>query len=528
MIGFWVPSEAQENEGPGPRSAAPPAENGESAMQKDNAQPPAPDADDPYGPPALAMPGNAGNPDVTEPANINELPADSSIANHEVRPATVVPPPPVAAAATPLMRFEEDMPVGPAFDSTQAVREQAQNLSEDADVPDLLPPPDTLPSLSMVPTFRLGPATVAVGLRYQALYDNNILLLSNNPQGDFEHIVSPRLSLSLGNAGYGITNENASANAPTANAIMDKPNYLVLNYDPQFIFFHHYGQYNAFEQALRLTGQYVLSRTVLRETLLYNHSTDPDRELQGRVSRDVVSSDTSALYRASDRISYVLGGTALVQNYEQGINSDQGRLQFSTRYTATPNWTVLLGAAGGDLLPEKGTSQVFEQASLGTQTQIGTDLSVYLSFAGDFREPGDSGKVRLTPLFDANIRYQPSPETQVELSAHRQIFSSSGYINQDYVSTRITLKATQRLWQTYKVAADLGYENADYFQFGAQTAGPRSDNYPTARVEFSYERFDDLEAGIFYEFQKNFSSLPDSSFSGQQFGIELRIGNLNL
>jgi hypothetical protein len=528
---LWVPLEAQENEDPHPRPSISPAENGVPPAQNENGPPSAPDADDPYGPPP-AMPVSPANEDATEPASPKEVPSDSSTANRENNAGSVVPPPPVGATPQPqipdLMRFEEDVTGGRMFETPEARREQAEDLPEVGDVPDLLPSQDSLPSLSIVPTFRLGPATMAVGLRYEALHDSNILLSPNGQLGDFEHIVSPRLSLSLGNAGYGITNEPTNATAALGNALVQPPNYLVLNYDPQFIFFQRYGQYNAFEQEIHLNGQYAWPRTVVRESLDYNHSTDPDRELQGRVSRDVLSNYTNATYHASDRISYELEGTALVRNYADEINSDEGRLRFSTKYTASPNWTLSAAGAGGALLPEKGTSQIFEQALFGAQNQIGSDLSIYFSAGGDFRETENTGHARVTPLFDAIIRYEPSPETQVELLAIRQIFSSADIVNQDYVSTRVSLHASQRLWQTYKVAVDLGYENADYIQFGPQTATPRSDNYPTARVEFSYARFDDLEAGVFYVVRKNFSSDSYSSFSNQQFGIEFRIGNLNL
>lgn len=547
ILGIVTPSAAQEPAPPGGHVPAPHEDNGAPAQPGQNGQndqngqngqngmPPGSDGDDPYGPPPLMTPGNPANGDVTEPANPNEMPSDSSTTNHEANSGNVVPPPPPVAApaqapAPDLMNFEENVTAEPSFESTETQRDQAEALSEVGDVPNLLPPPESLPALSIVPAFRLGPATMAIGLRYEALHDNNILLSPNDRQGDFEHIISPRFSLSVGDAGYGDADLGIASQNTTLvqNTVTQKPNYLALNYDPQFLFFQHYRQYNAFEEQLRLNGQYVLPRTILRESLNYNHTTDPDRELQGRVSRDILSNDTDALYHASERIAYELEGTVLVRNFADEINSDEGRLRLWTRYAATPSWTVSVGAAGGALLPEEGTTQVFEQAWLATQNQIGTNLNVYLAVGGDFREPESTGEILVTPLVDAIIRYVPSTETEVDLTAIRQIFSSADVINENYVSTRISLTATQRLWQTYKVAAALGYENADYFQFGPQTFGPRSDNYPTAKVEFSYARFDDLEAGIFYEYRKNFSSNPDSSFLNQQVGIEFRIGNLNL
>lgn len=519
IVGLWVPSEAQEIEGPRPRSPAPQGQNG---------TPPAADVDDPYGPPPLVAPGNSPDEDVTEPVNpnINTTPADSSISNQEQATNNVVPA--AHAIALPpapkpeLMRFEEDTETGTPFETMEEQREQAEALAEVANIPTVLPPPESLPALSIIPAFRLGPMTAALGLRYQGLYDNNILLAPNNQQGDFEHIIAPRLSLSLGDAGLGYT---TLADTALEIPIQQKPNFLELDYNPQFLFFQHYRQYNAFEQQLKLNAQYVLARTILRQSLSYNDSTDPDREIQGRLSRQVFASDTDATYQASERIAYELDATALVRNFEQEINSDEGRLRFTPRYAVNPDWTVSVSVAGGELFPEQGTSQVYEQAMLGTQNQIGTDLNVYLSAGADFREPENTGQVQTTPLFTAFIRYAPSTETQVVISAIRQIFSSSDVVDQDFTSSRVTVTATQRLWQTYNVDLEVGYENADYYQFGKQTSAPRSDNYPTAKVEFSYARFEDLQAGIFYQVRRNFSNDPSSSFSDQQVGVEFRIGN---
>lgn len=521
-MGIWSTAAAQGIEGPRPRS---------SAAQGDKGVPAATESDDPYAPPPLGPPGRYSNEDVIEPINSNMVPSDSSTSNREANADGIVAPPPVAvqAPASDWMSFEEDLTGEPSFETMERRREEAEFLPEKPDMPSLLPPPESLPELSIIPAFHLGPATLALGLRYSAFYDDNILLSADGHPGDFEHSVSPRFSLSVGDAGYGDAGLGyASGNSTLKNAAAQKPNYLALNYDPQFLFFQHYAQYNAFEQQLHLNGQYVLSRTILRESLTYNHSTDPDRELQGRVSRDIVSSNTGALYQASERIAYELEAAAQIRNFEDEINSDEGRLRFWTRYAATSRWTLSVGAAGGELIPEKGTSQVFEQAWLATRNQIGTNLNVYLGVGGDFRQPQTTGEMRTTPLVVADIAYEPSTETRVDLSAIRQIFSSSDVVNQDYVSTKISVTAIQRLWQTYKVAVNVGYENAEYFQFGPLTAGPRSDNYPTARVEFSYARFNDLEAGIFYQVRKNFSSDSFSSFSNQQVGIEFRIGNLNL
>ena len=387
------------------------------------------------------------------------------------------------------------------------VEQQPRILAEDSDVPELLPQEEgALPTLSIIPVLTLGSVTVRLGANYTGVYDTNILLASQSPQRDFAHTLSPRLSVGLG------------------DYLKAKHNYLAFEYQPQFTFFQRYSQYNAIDQQLQLDGQYELTKTVMRGTLAYTHSSDPDRELQGRVSRDVLSSEVGATYQQSDRFSYDLDGEALIRTFQQGINSDEGRLKFWTRYAADSIWTVSVGPAVGALLPEEGDTQLFAQPWAAVQGKIGTDVNVDLRMGGDFREAQNSGEVMSTPVFDASVRYQPTTNTTLELSGVRQIFSSPDVVDQDYISTKVTLKASQIFWQTYTVAVEGGFENASYFQFGNDTAGVRSDNYPYTKVEFSYSRFKDLEVSAYYIFRENFSNAVDSSFSDQQVGVQLRVG----
>jgi hypothetical protein len=392
-------------------------------------------------------------------------------------------------------------------DSLDVQRQEALDLAEQMEPDNFWVEQEPLPVLSIIPALHLGPATLALGVDYIGLYDSNILLSSTDTQSDFEHVLSPRLQVSLG------------------DGVKRQSNYLALEYDPQLVFFQHYSQFNTLNQQLRLDGQYATKRTTLHESLAYNQTSDPDRELQGRDSRVVVSSDTTATYQLTGRISCELDGTALIRNFQDEINSDEGRLRFWTQYMVTPAWTVALGAAGGEVVPEVGNSQTFEQAWLRSILQVPGGLSFNLAMGGDFREMDSTSRLYATPVLDATIQYVPTTETQFDLSAIRQIFTSPDVVDQNYVSTRVSLRASQRFLQSYKMILEGGLENASYYEFdGVGVDGNRSDNFPYGRVELAYSRFQDLEVGVFYLFQKNFSSLADLSFSDQQAGLQIRIG----
>jgi hypothetical protein len=164
IVGLWVPSEAQEI--PGPRPPAPQGQNGMPLA--------AGAVDDPNENTPPMEPKSPLDEDGAEPLNLNRVPSDSSTSDHEAPSNSVVPPAPAAAPAPDLLRFEEDATAEPFIETMEVRREQAEDLPEEANVLALLPPPESLPALSIMPAFRLGPMTMAFGLRYGALYDNNI------------------------------------------------------------------------------------------------------------------------------------------------------------------------------------------------------------------------------------------------------------------------------------------------------------------------------------------------------------------
>ena len=364
--------------------------------------------------------------------------------------------------------------------------------------------PDT--RMSIVPAWHVGPVTVRLELRLGVLYDDNILLSQDHRQADWTYVLAAGFSLGLG------------------NSVEQKGNFLMLEYLPQVELFQSHGQYDALDQHARLSGQYAGAWTTVQGALEYDHNSDPDRELGGRVSRDVLAADLGANYHESERLEYRLDGTLLVRNYEQGINSDEGRVRGWAWYELRPDLTVGLGVGGGALVPETGGTQGFEQVWVGATGRVSPTLSFDLRVGADLREPENEPGVMGTLLFDLTARYEPSKQTRFELAAVRQIFSSPDVVDQDYISTRLVAKATQRFWQIYKLELEGGYENADYVSVGAPGAGAREDNYTFGRVRASYAAFGDLDFGLYYLARRNWSNAAGLSFSDQQTGVDLKVG----
>jgi hypothetical protein len=130
---------------------------------------------------------------------------------------------------------------------------------------------------------------------------------------------------------------------------------------------------------------------------------------------------------------------------------------------------------------------------------------------------------RPIPVIDASLTYEPSTEEKVELLAVRKIYSSPDVVDQDYISTKITARATQRFWQTYKVSLEGGYENADYLKFGTGAAGVRSDNFPYGKIELSYSRFKDLELSVYAGLKITNYNLRYSAHAKSKAGSEVLI-----
>ena len=384
--------------------------------------------------------------------------------------------------------------------------EQLENLANTPEEVAAVPLAEPGARMSIVPAWHVGPATLRLELRLGVLYDDNILLSQDHRQADWTYVLAVGFSLGLG------------------NYVEQKRNFLMLEYLPQVELFQSHGEYDALDQHARLSGQYAGAWTTVGGALEYDHNSDPDRELGGRVSRDVLSADLNANYHESERLEYVLNGTLLIRNYEQGIDSDEGRARAWAWYELRPDWTVGLSAGGGVLVPEAGGTQVFEQFWVGTAGRVSPTVSFDLRVGADLREPADAPGVMGTLVFDLTARYEPSTQTRFELAAVRQIFSSPDVVDQDYISTRLVAKVTQRFWQIYKLELEGGYENADYVSVGAPGAGAREDNYTFGRVRASYAAFGDLDFGLYYLARKNWSNAAGLSFYDQQTGLDLKVG----
>src|SRR5260370_15281908 len=116
-------------------------------------------------------------------------------------------------------------------------------------------------------------------------YDENILISHNNPKRDVLYSISPGVLLGVG------------------DYLVKEYNYLRVEYIPTLTLFNHYSSIDSLDHFLRIEGQYAMGPLMVGGSFEYDKFSGPDRDVGGRVDRDIYTADLSASYTISDKTS---------------------------------------------------------------------------------------------------------------------------------------------------------------------------------------------------------------------------------
>lgn len=121
--------------------------------------------------------------------------------------------------------------------------------------------------------------------------------------------------------------------------------------------------------------------------------------------------------------------------------------------------------------------------------------------------------------YEAALSWQPTTQNEIRLSGER-IFEETVYTNNRYfISSGVSLYASQKVMEKFTLALTLGYDNLRYQK--ANTDGvKRSDDVYTVRPEVNYQFKEWLSAGIWYQFRKRASNAGDyNEYDSNKTGI---------
>ena len=353
-----------------------------------------------------------------------------------------------------------------------------------------------------------GVVDVRPEMSFGVTYDDNILISHSNPKRDFIYTISPGVLLGLG------------------DYLVKEYNYFRVEYIPTLTLFNHYSSINSLDHFLRIDGQYAMGPLMLGGSFEYDKFSGPDRDVGGRISRDIYTADLSATYTISDKTSIDTDTAVWFRHYRTEIGSTEIVSHTWANYNLSPKLITGAGVAIGVLEPERGGGrQIYEQV-LGRLLYASSEQLSFSANAGlEFRE-FSAAATRATPVFGLSAAYQFSAGTKVSISGLRRTTNSAALSGEDYTATSVSVDVDQHLIGDVYLTLGGGYEN-DAYRNSTTTSGTgrqRQDNYYFIRPRLSYHPKDWFSISLSYVYQMDDSNFSTNSFRDRQISLEVRLG----
>ena len=191
--------------------------------------------------------------------------------------------------------------------------------------------------------------------------------------------------------------------------------------------------------------------------------------------------------------------------------------------------------AGGFLSAEgPNVDQIYEQVNVRTMYRSTGKVAITGSLGLEVRQSQGGGTNRVTPVLELGVLYQPFEKTTATLSANRRVLSSATIAGQDYTTTGFTFDLRQGFLSRYAATLTLGYEHTSYFVVNAVAVNPnaagdnfrvadaaREDNFFYVQPAVDVRITERLSARLFYAHRQNVSSLRNTGFADNHFGLRL-------
>jgi hypothetical protein len=359
-----------------------------------------------------------------------------------------------------------------------------------------------------------GVVDVRPEMSFGVTYDDNILISSSNPKRDVIYTLSPGVLLGLG------------------DYLVKANDFLRVEYIPTLTLFNHYSNINSLDHFLRIEGQYALGPLTLGGSFEYDKFSGPDRDVGGRINRDVYTTDLTANYTISDKASIDTDTAVWFRHYRSEIGSTEIINHDWLNYNLSPKLITGGGVAVGWLQPESGGGrQIYEQVLARLLYPSSEKLTFSANAGVEFREFSAAG-ARVTPVFGLNSSYQLSPGTKISISGLRRTTNSAALNGQDYTATSISVELLQHLIGDFYLTLGGGYESDAYRNTTSTSntiattvaGGQRQDNYYYIRPGLTYRPKDWISASLSYFYQTDNSNSSTNSFRDRQFQLEVRLG----
>ena len=364
---------------------------------------------------------------------------------------------------------------------------------------------------------RAGRWKVAPHFELKATYDDNIFITSDNQVEDFIVAASPGLRV-----GYWDYEEEMELylDRNRSASVLDKGvgNFLVLDYTATLLGFAKTSSQNTMDQKALFDTRWHLAKLDIAGGCHFVSTSEADRDLGGRVRRNTLTTEVTASYQFSERLTGEVGLANVIADPEGFTGSVEWRNEDYVDYQVTPLLRAGLGGAVGRIAVEDSADQVFERILGRVNYEATGKLGLRVRGGVEFRQSDGTLGDRMDPVFDGSVRYAPAEATLIVFEGFRRVEISAAHPDDIYTTTGCALRFERTLRAGLQFSVEGGYAHADYAESFGDARRKDDFFYVRAGVLYNFARWGNV--GLGYEYRSNSSSRASSSFENTRITVQ--------
>lgn len=333
------------------------------------------------------------------------------------------------------------------------------------------------------------------------MFDNNILLSSNNRQSDIVFTLMPGITIGRG------------------DFESRKANYLLLDYAPSAVMYANHPEHDAIDHDANLGIQLLAGRFTFALNGRFLDITGPNTDIGRFTTWQVYDTDLLTKYDIAEKTFAEIDLHNRVINYQDGLDSVEWTARSWWNYRCSPKLLFGAGLSGGQLDVQGSGSQTYLQPLLKTAYTASEKLSVEGSGGIDIRWFGSAAGERVNPVWAVGAVYLPMEATEVRFDTYRRIEGAASIIGTDYTVTGISIQVSHKIQERYELIFTTGYERSDYNNITSLPTVSRHDNYFYVRPSLRATLSEKFNAGVFCQYRSNVSNPDVYKFENVQAGV---------
>jgi hypothetical protein len=313
-------------------------------------------------------------------------------------------------------------------------------------------------------TERRVPWTLLPHLELGALYDNNIYLLSENPQGDWIFTASPGITFCIGKS------ERPSSCMDRIYLRQGAGSGLWIDYTASLNEFDRENTQSSLDQFLNGRGLWQGEPWQIAMEVQWESKAERSADLGTRIAtsgrrfrRKSASAALKAQYSLSEKTALECALSLRNEDRSEGFEISEYALEAFGRYAPTPSVSIGVGGAFGVVDIADRPEQAYRQCLVSGEYAWDEKIQFEVRGGVELRDLGNSLQQKVNPVLALQCNYRPLSETRLRGLLERRVTTSRLNAEENLRRTVLEVGVEQSVWDRWVIRASGGYGWGDYF-----------------------------------------------------------------